>query len=144
MPSRVIHTPDQALGLGHMLAKLNLPMTVTWVKGKPRSINQNSTQRMWCNEIAEQLGDRTPEEVRGYIKLTAGVPILRAENEEFAAKYDEHVKGLPYETKLAIMMEPLDMPITRLMTTEQKTRFLDAVRMEFTAMGVMLTMPEER
>jgi hypothetical protein len=93
------------------------------------------------NEIAEQLGDRTPEEVRGYCKLTIGVPILRAENEAFRERYDAIVKPLPYEQKLALMMEPLDFPITRLMSTKQATAYLDGVHRHFSEKGIVLTDP---
>jgi hypothetical protein len=73
-----------------------------------------------------------------------GVPILRAENELFCERYDAIVRPLPYEQKLAIMMEPLDLPVTRLMTTEQKTRYLDHIHKHFTDLGLELTNPEER
>ena len=76
-------------------------------------------------------------------KLTFGVPILRAENTWFREKYDEVVRPLPYPQKLALMMEPLDMPVTRLMTTEQKTRYLDAIYRHFAGLGLVLTVPDQ-
>jgi cytochrome c1 len=94
------------------------------------------------NEIAEQLGDRTPEYMRGFCKLSHGVPILVAENEAFAEAW-ETVKPLTYETKIALMMEPLDMPVTRAMTTKQKKQYLDAVYDQFTEMGLQLTVPDD-
>ena len=112
------------------------------VKGNKRSVEQNRLQRLWCVEISDQLGDRTPEEVRGYCKLAIGVPILRAESETFREQYDRVIKPLPYEQKLAVMMEPLDLPVTRYMTTKQKAQYLDAVFKHFTEQGVVLTQPE--
>jgi hypothetical protein len=41
-------------------------------------------------------------------------------------------------------MEPLDFPITRLMKTDQKTRYLDSILKEYSEQGVVLTIPEER
>jgi len=41
-----------------------------------------------------------------------------------------------------MMAEPLDWPVTRLMTTGQKTRYLDAMRAELVGMGIRLTDPE--
>jgi hypothetical protein len=73
-----------------------------------------------------------------------GVPLLRAENPAFCAKYDRLIKPLPYEVKLEYMMEPLDFPITRLMKTDQKTRYLDSILKEYSEQGVVLTIPEER
>jgi hypothetical protein len=120
-----------------------LPLTVSLTKGGKRSLRQNKLQRLWLNEIAEQLGDQTPEEVRGYCKLTIGVPILRAENEDFRAKYDAIVKPLPYEDKLALMMEPLDFPVSRLLSTEQHARYLDGIFKHFSERGIILTIPED-
>jgi hypothetical protein len=119
-----------------------LPFVVTIVKGKPRTVKQNKLQRKWLNEIAEQLGDRTAEEVRGEVKLRFGVPILRAEDEVFCEKYDRLIKHLPYSTKIEFMMEPIDFPITRLMDTSQKTRYLDSIFKFYTEHGLKLTEPE--
>lgn len=120
------------------------PFVVTITPGKIRTTEQNRLQRLWGNEVSEQLGDTTPEEVRAYNKLHFGVPILRAENDAFAEAYDQHVKPLPYETKLALMAEPLDFPVTRLMNTDQKTRFLDALHAHWSGRGVVLTMPPDK
>lgn len=144
MTSRIIETRSDLIGLERLLQTREMPFTVSIAKGKKRSNRQNRTQRLWMNEAAEQLGDRTPEEVRGICKLTIGVPILRAENEAFREKYDAVVRPLPYEQKLALMMEPFDFPVTRLMSTKQKTAYLDEVNMKLAAQGVVLTMPEER
>lgn len=118
-----------------------LPLTVSLTTGGKRSLRQNKLQRLWLKEIAEQLGDQSPEEVRGYCKLTIGVPILRAENDTFRERYDAIVRPLPYEQKLALMMEPLDFPITRLMTTKQATAYLDGVHRHFSDKGIVLTDP---
>lgn len=136
MTSRVITSATDRAALIRFIETRPMPFTVEIVQGKRRSTEQNRLQRRIMSQIAEQTG-QTPEEVRGYCKLVIGVPILRAENELFALKYDATVKGLPYETKLAIMQEPLDLPITRLMNTEQKTRYLDGVMRHFSAQGVV-------
>ena len=142
MTTRVVTNEVARKLLVKFIQDQKLPFTCEIVKGKRRSVEQNKLQRLWVNEIAEQLGDQTPEEIRGYCKLALGVPLLRAENELFCEKYDKHVKPLPYEQKLAIMQEPLDMPVTRLFTTEQKTRYLDAIWKHFTERGVILTDPD--
>ena len=99
-------------------------------------------QRKWLNEAAEQLADDTAENYRAYCKLVFGVPILRAENEEFRRQYDAIVKPLPYEKKVEIMKEPIDFPVTRLMTTHQKARYLDQIYQFFREKGVQLTEPK--
>ncbi|MGN8023030.1 hypothetical protein ACTJJ7_20185 [Phyllobacterium sp. 22229] len=123
------------------LEQQKFPFTVTVETGRKRTIEQNKLQRLWMKEVSEQLGE-SAEYWRGYCKLTIGVPILRSENEEFQEKYDDVVKALPYEQKLAIMTEPLDLPVTRLMTTKQKTKYLDLVFRHFSEQGVALTLPE--
>ena len=138
---RAIETEHDRKMLIRFIEAKKLPFTVSVADGKHRSIAQNKLQRLWMNEVAAQLSDRTPEEIRGYCKLTIGVPLLRAENEVFRARYDEVVKPLTYEQKMKIMMEPLDMPVTRIMTTRQKTAYLDGIYRHFTEQGVELTNP---
>ncbi|WP_386681872.1 hypothetical protein [Loktanella sp. R86503] len=118
------------------------PFTVTITPGLPRTNPQNALQRKWVQEAAEQLGDGTPEEKRGYCKLHFGVPILRNEHPVFAEKYDRIIRPHPYAEKLEMMMDPLDFPVTRLMNTKQKTAYLDAMRVHFEGQGVVLTIPE--
>lgn len=125
------------------LEQQKLPFTVEIQAGRKRSTEQNKTQRLWMKEISEQTG-MSPEEARAFCKLTIGVPILRAESETFREKYDAVVRPLTYEAKLAIMSEPLDMPVTRLMSVAQKSRYLDAIFQHFTQQGIALTIPEER
>lgn len=144
MTQRIIRDEIDRKLLYRFLATRPLPFTIDVTLGAHRSTAQNKLQRLWMNEAAAQLEGHTPEELRGLCKLTHGVPILRAENEAFREKYDAVVKPLPYQAKLAIMMEPLDLPVTRLMTTRQKTFFLDRVFEYFTGMGVKLTAPEDR
>lgn len=141
MPTRIIRTDADKALLHRWLAAMKPPYTVDVVMGKHRSTDQNRLSRLWYGEISEQLGDQTTEEVRGECKLTLGVPILRAENEHFRERYDEAVKPLAYPQKLALMMEPLDMPVTRLMKTEQFTRYLDAIVRHYGTQGVVLTQP---
>lgn len=142
MTTRVLLNKSDVSNVVRLIEAKGFPCTVSIKKGKDRSIDQNRLQRLWLNEIAEQLADNTAEWYRAYCKLHLGVPILRAEEEDFCAAYDKHVRPLPYETKLAFMMVPIDFPVTRLMTTKQMTHYLDAIYAEFTGRGVRLTNPE--
>ena len=141
---RVINTREDLDRLVEDLRKKRLPLSVKVESNRHRTIEQNKLQRLWCMEVADHFGDRTPEEVRGDAKLRFGVPILRAEDEAFCAAYDSTVKPLPYEMKLALMMEPLDWAVTRKMNTSQKTRYLEALERHYRAEGVALTVPKER
>jgi hypothetical protein len=142
LTERVILTEQDRKLLYRFIATRKLPFTVTLTQGKKRSLDQNRLQRQWLSEIAYQLQDRSAEEVRGECKLTFGVPILREQNEKFREAYDSHLKHLPYETKIAMMMEPLDFPVTRLMTTKQHTEYLDAIHRHYSGLGLTLTDPD--
>lgn len=144
MADRTIETEQARTMLIRFIENHALPFTATITTGKHRSTVQNRLQRLWVREIAEQLGDQTQEQVRAFIKLHLGVPILREENDAFRLRYDEVVKPLNYEQKITLMMEPLDMPITRLFTTKQHARFLDAVHEYFSSRGIVLTDPEDQ
>lgn len=141
MVTRTVKNERERDGLLTLLKKRKLPLTVTIEDGGIRSTEQNRLQRLWLNEAAADL-HRPAEELRALCKLQIGVPILRAENDEFREKYDKIVRPLPYETKLALMAEPLDFPITRLMTVDQKTKFLDQMHKLLSEMGVQLTDPD--
>lgn len=142
MPSRILNNAQDLHDFNTFLANLKPPITVSWVLGRDRTGQQNRLQRMWCNEVSTQLGDQTPEEVRGFCKLTMGVPILRAEDEAFCAAYDKVVMPLPYEDKLACMMEPIDFPVTRRMKVAQHVRFLDEMHRYWSERGLRLTDPD--
>lgn len=142
MVTRAVHTERERDLLLRYLRTRKLPFTVEIADGRKRSSEQNRLQRLWLKEIAEQLGDRTAEEIRGDAKLRFGVPILRAEDETFREKYDRIIKPLPYETKIELMMEPMDFPVTRLMSVDQKTRYLDAIYRHYIEQGIELTNPD--
>ena len=142
--NRILLTAAQRDGFIADLKAAKLPVTVSMVRGKKRSLEQNKLQRQWMNEAAEQLGEYNAEGYRAFCKLHFGVPILRGENPEFCAAYDKYIKPLPYEHKLAMMREPLDFPVSRLMTTGQAKRYLDDVFHHLRdECGAKLTEPDE-
>ena len=136
---RTEHDRKQAL---KMVQGSDLPFTLTKIKGAARSIEQNKLQRLWMRELEEQ-GDMRAEEYRAYSKAYFGVPILLAENDAFAEQYTAIVKPLPYDQKLEIMKQPIDLPITRIMTSKQKKRYLDDVHTYWTGKGYVLTDPDD-
>lgn len=143
MTSAIILTgPQDVAAIARRADWLGYPCTVSIRRGAGRTNAQNRLAQQWAADVAAQLGDRTPEQVRGYFKLHHGVPIRR-EDEAFAAVYDRVLRPLTYEAKLACMMMPIDMPVTREMTKAELTRYLDGIQREFSAMGVRLTDPEE-
>lgn len=143
MTTRFIQTPWDRQMLFKLIDQHKEPITITITKGKHRTTEQNRLQRKWVQEIAEQLGDRTVEDVRAFCKLHIGIPILRNENEAFKAEYDAVIRPLPYETKMRMMKVPLDWAVTRLMNTKQLTAYLDEIHRTFSEQGVVLTIPED-
>lgn len=143
MTTHIVRSAEDMERVARLVGNLKPPLTITVTSGASRSIEQNKLQRLWCMEAAEQLGDRTAEEIRGFCKLHYGVPIMREGHDDFRETYDRLIKPLPYETKLAYMMEPLDFPITRLMTVGEKSQYLDAMHKGLSELGVKLTEPSE-
>lgn len=143
MTSRIVTTEYERRMLIKLVEGQSLPFTASLSSGKSRTWIQNKLQRKWMTEVSEQLGDRTPEDVRAYCKLTLGVPILRAENDDFCEKYDRIIRPLDYKVKLELMAEPMDFPVTRLMSTKQFTTYLDTVFRHFSEQGVILTIPDD-
>lgn len=100
-----------------------------------RTRAQNSFSHAWYGEIAEALPEDDALGWKCYCKLHHGVPILRAEDEEFRVAYDGTIKRLAYEQKLIAMRV---FPVTSRMNTGQLTKYAHAVRDDFAARGVLL------
>ena len=141
MAHRVIRSLAEFEEFVRLGRTLKWPQTLQWSPGADRSLEQNKTQFLWAREAAEQRGDMTIEEVRCEWKLIFGVPILRAENDDFRAVYDEAIKPLSYERKLKAMRF---IPVTSEMTVKQMTAYLDTIQRECAEQGIRLTDPETR
>ena len=103
---------------------------------KRRSLPQNDKSHVWYNEVDKQLclpvGTTKCE-----CKLYFGVPILRAENEDFCQGYDRLIKNrMTREEKLELMRW---FPVTSLMTKAQKSRYMESVQHYYAdQMGIIL------
>ena len=136
----ILLSPSQQAAAQTFLANLPLdadePLeVVVRERKKPRSAAQNAFSHAWYEEIARALPEDDALGWKCYCKLHHGVPILRAEDEEFRAAYDGSIKPLPYEKKLIAMRV---FPVTSRMNTAQLTKYADAVRDDFAARGVLL------
>ena len=114
------------------------------ILGQQRTLEQNRMQMKWHKEASEQLQSGTAKDMRAFAKLHIGVPLLCSEDAEFKAEYDRVIGPLPYETKLALMVEPFDFPVTRLMSKRQKSDYLTALKDHYESQGVELTIPDEQ
>lgn len=141
MPTRAIKSPDDFTMLNSWLVNMPYPYRVSVTKGADRSGEQNALAFKWYGEIADQMGDREASDVRAHCKLHHGVKMLVTEDLDFREKWQSILMPLSLEQKLALMIEPFDMPVTRQMKVSQMSRYLDAIIQEFQPMGVSLTMP---
>ena len=84
---------------------------------------QNRLLHMWCSEVSEQGKEYTPEQVKSKAKRRWGVPILLAEDEDFAAFWELATATNPsYEQQWEIIMP--HTPVTSLMTVKQMSRYI--------------------
>lgn len=110
-------------------------------QAEDRSAAQNRLAFLWYKAAADQLQDETAEDKRAFCKLTMGVPIRR-EDEKFREVYDRVIRPLTYEQKLALMVSPIDFPITRDMGVKEMCRYLEAMEVYFSPL-IDLPRPED-
>lgn len=140
MTTRLIKTDQQRDLVVKYIQNRKLPFSVDITDAEIRTSKQNALQHMWLRELEDQ-GDHTAEEYRGICKLHFGVAIMKAESLEWAEKYDRIIKPLDYEQKLEMMMEPMDFPVTRLMSPKGAMQYLNKIYEHFTGLGFYLTDP---
>ena len=117
-------------------------LEVKVTEGKARSVEQNAVIHGWFAQVARELREDDARGVKRFCKLHFGVPILRAEDDEFREAYDRTIKAwLTYEQKL----EAMDiLPVTSRMTTTQLDRCMADIQAHFSGRGVVLEYPKDR
>jgi hypothetical protein len=141
MPTKIIREAGHVDALAAMLRGRKLPITVSWSQGAPRTDVQNALAFRWYQDIARQLGDETPGEVRAECKVRFAAPILCEDNDAFCASWVTLRRRFAHHEILKFV-EATELPMTRLMTVRQMTAYMDAVQREYSAQGVRLTDPE--
>ena len=135
------NTLSQALGEVRDVYRIHGRCKVKVTSGK-RSLNQNDISHVWYEQMALEDRQHDAREHRRYCKLHHGVPILRAESEEFRQAYDAVIRPLAYDVKLVAMDH---WPVTSLMNKAQMTKYLEAVRVDYDDnRNVKLEFPLER
>lgn len=109
--------------------------------GKDRTTPQNSITHAWYGQLARELPEDDELGWKCFCKLHFGVPILRAEDEEFRLQYDGTVKPMTYEQKIVIMKF---WPVTSIMTAPQLSAYAEAVQAAMAPRGVRLKYPVAR
>lgn len=122
------------------LYRANKFLKVSAKVGKSRSLDQNAISHAWYEQLARELKEDDALGWKCYCKLHHGIPILRAEDEEFRAFYDAALIGLSYEQKLGAMKF---VPVTSNMKKPQLSKYLEAMQADFRSRGVALEFPVE-
>lgn len=115
-------------------------LEVSIKEGKGRSVEQNAVMHGWFGQVARELREDDARGVKRFCKLHFGVPILRAEDDEFRDAYDRVIRPLQYEQKLVAMDI---LPVTSRMTTLQLDRCMADIQSHY-APGVTLVYPKEK
>lgn len=116
---------------------------VVQVVGEKRSLPQNALSFALYKQIGQQVDDQSIKDIRAECKLVHGIPILRAASDEFRDLYDRVVKPHDYETKLALMCEPVDFPVTSLMNKKQFSEYVDTIIRHYSQQGIVIVHPGE-
>lgn len=130
---------QKAIGELRAMFKASRYVRIQASDSKPRSLNQNALAHAWYAQIARELGEDTEHGVKCECKLRYGVPIMRADDEEFRERYDLVIKPLSYELKVKAMGL---MPVTSQMNTDQLSRYLQCMQDGYRG-RVQLEFPEE-
>ena len=106
-----------------------------------RTLSQNALIHKWFGEIATQTNESV-DEVKLDCKGYQGVPMLLAEDQEFAEFYEKFRAMYPDAEQRRKALKWV--PVTSIMTTSQLGRFADAVFREYSQQGIRLTVPEDQ
>jgi len=108
-------------------------------KPEKRKLKQNRLAFKWYKERAEFFKN-TPDYEHRFCKYTYGIPILCAEDDQFATDYELTVQMLSYESRLRAMKH---FDVTSLMGVKQFSEYLHTIEIESAKEGCILTHPDE-
>lgn len=108
--------------------------------GRHRGIPINQLSHVWYEQVSRELREGTAIQVKAFCKLHFGVPIMRAEDDDFREAYDARIKNnFTYEQKLIVMES---FPVTSLMTNPQTKQYLESMQAHY-AGRVLLEFPKD-
>ena len=111
-------------------------LRISWSTRKDRTLDQNALWAAMYTRISDTCGDSTAygaQQVKRYLKLHIGVPILRRDDEEFKALYDRIIKPHDYETKLKVMEM---VRVTSEFNTKQGAEYTESIVRHYHDNGV--------
>lgn len=102
-----------------------------WI-GRDRTTEQNKLSFDLYRDLFSHGKFNSITEARAFCKLNHGVPILWEEDEAFREGMAQLTKyHLTYETKLSMMIEPINLPVTSRMTRKQFSRYVESISAKF-------------
>jgi len=121
------HTCEAFISRVRDLYDANKYVVFKWKIGKDRTVDQNALSFAYYRELERQAAEGDADYYRATCKLRFGMPIIceDAETAERVAMLKKY--AFSYEDKLAIMLEPYDFPVTRLMVREQFSRYIEKI-----------------
>jgi len=100
--------------------------------GKDRTVDQNRLSWNIYRDLHKSGKFESVTEARAFCKLNYGLPILIEEDEEFKTGMNKLGKyHLAYETKLSMMIDPINLPVTSRMTRKQFSKYVDDIGRKF-------------
>ena len=100
--------------------------------GKDRTVDQNRLSFDIYRELYKAGKFESITDARAYCKLNHGVPILLQSDPDFKKGLDKLGEyHLTYETKLSMMIEPINLPVTSRMTRKQFSEYVEAIGRAF-------------
>lgn len=122
------------------VAEENEEVTFSWRVGRNMSDDQRKMTFELYTRIGKALYGGDTHHARAECKLTLGVFIMRRDNVEYREKYDKVIMPLDYDTKLSLMIEPLEFPVTSCMGIKQCREYIDQVIKKYTELGCDFSM----
>jgi hypothetical protein len=141
MPTRILRVVKHIPALVTVLARIKLPITISWVQGAPRTGAQNRLAFRWYQDAATQLGDRDHEDARAESKVAFAAPILCRDNEAFRISWERLRSRFNHEEVVAFV-KATELPMTSTMVLKQMVEYMDAIERHWRGHGVRLTDPE--
>lgn len=142
MSKHTINSQDRLsdiIGLLRQTFKDKKWFEVTINTSKGRTISQNSISHAWYKQVADELREHTPGEIKCLCKYHFGLPILRGDDPEYNDACAKVIDPLPYEDKIKAMEF---WPVTSLMKTKQLSDYMEHVQKNYIG-RVELTFPDD-
>lgn len=138
----VVTDADSLVALYTRLGDMPQPFNVTAQagEGKKRSLSQNGLFHAWMGQIAKATRD-DPASVKADCHIQWGIPIFRAEDEDYADFIQRALGGLHRGAVKERIVKGF-IPCTSLMSRPILARYMDAVWRHY-APHVRLMDPEE-